>query len=217
MNDYILFLDSETSDKPRAWKSSTFHVDKWPYLLQLAWSVHKKNGELVLVRDFYIYPGEIEIHEDSLNLHGITLEFLKENGQKRRDVLQTLMDDLQTYNPLIVGHFIQFDLRMLEVGFNRVNLEHNLQQYPKFCTMLNSRPKIAGADARMLRLNELYFNLFNKTLKNQHNARVDALATKDCFFELIRLKKITPKTIHRQQKHFKPRKSLLNRFSKNRE
>ncbi len=208
MSEYILFIDTETSDKPRAWKSPTYQTDKWPYLLQVSWTLCRKDGECLFTRDFYINPGEINIHEDSLQIHGITLDFLKENGIPRKKVLQHLTNDLQKYNPLVVGHFIQFDVKMLEVGFNRTQIAHNLSNLPKFCTMINTRNKLAGADAPMMRLGPLYESLFRKELLNQHNAKVDALATKDCFFELVKRGKINDRVIDRQQRYFKPRVKL---------
>lgn len=200
-NEYILFIDTETSDKPRKWTAPTSHTDKWPYLLQVAWVICDNKGEVVKSRDFYINPGEISIHEDSLNIHGITLEFLKEKGKKRKRVLKKLSDDLDTYQPLIVGHFLKFDIKMLEVGFERVKIRQNLTRYLKFCTMINTRSNLSHLPLQ--RLGELYESLFDENLENPHNASFDALATKACFFELVMRGGINDKIIEHQQKYFK--------------
>ncbi len=206
LNEYLLFIDTETSDKPRKWRASTENTDKWPYILQVSWTIYRKTGEHVLTRDFYINPGEIEIHEDALQIHGITLEFLQKNGRKRATVLEFLSDDLKQYKPLIIGHFVSFDLKMLEVGFNRVKIPNNFTSLPKFCTMMNTSKPMSHE--RMLRLNELYQSLFNKEFDNPHNAKMDAIATKDCFFELLKRGEIDAKVIKRQQKYFRTRRSL---------
>ncbi len=202
MNNYILFLDTETSDKPKHWNASTGEVEQWPYILQIAWTVCEKSGETVLTKDFYINPGDIEMGEESMKVHGITLDFLKKNGIKRQQVLQKLSDDLNKYNPLVVGHFLKFDIKMLEVGFNRAGIKQSFVKRPKFCTMFFTRSIFLGANNRLLRLNELYKSLFGEEFKNQHNALYDALAAKDCFFKLLNQGKIKDKEFDIQAKYF---------------
>lgn len=197
---------------PKKWNVSTGQVDKWPYILQVSWTVYRKSGEKVLQQNYYINPGEININENSLKIHGITLDFLQKNGISRYNVLHKLADDLLRYEPLIVGHFIQFDLKMLEVGFNRAGITHNLAELPKFCTMLNTRCTYPIDHKPMLRLGDLYYQIFNQKLKNQHNALVDAEATKDCFFELVKRGSLDKSTVERQQKHFKTRRSFRSLF-----
>ncbi len=203
---YILFIDTETSDKPRAWNSSTSETDKWPYILQVSWTICKKDGEHVATRDFYLNPGEIEINEDSQRIHGITLDFLQKNGIRRNEAYEVLTNDLLKYEPLIVGHFIKFDLRMLEVSFNRAQLPYQFNKFPRFCTMLNTKKPIGNIP--LLRLGELYYSLFHRELKHAHNAKVDALATKDCFFKLVQMGKLNDKIIEKQQRHFRPQRGL---------
>ncbi len=191
----------------------TAQVDKWPYILQVSWTIYRKSGEKILQQNFYINPGEIIINENALNVHGITLDFLQKKGIPRKEVLQKLADNLLKYEPLIVGHFIKFDLKMLEVGFNRVGIPHNLATLPKFCTMLNTRSKFPADHTPMLRLGELYYQLFRKKLTNQHNAMVDAEATKDCYFEMVKRGRLDKATVERQQKFFKARRTLKSLFA----
>jgi DNA polymerase III subunit epsilon len=202
--DYILFIDTETSDVPQRWYASTKKVHKWPYILQIAWTIYTHDGEHILTRDFYINPGKpIEIVEASGRLHGITLDLLEEKGIEREKVIAMLAADIDRYKPLLVGHFLEFDKKMMEVGFNRAGLENNFVSLQKFCTMRNTKYTFdTRENPRFLRLNELYTSLFHKEMENNHNALADALATKDCFFEMILRGEITEKTIHRQQRYF---------------
>ncbi len=208
--DYILFIDTETSDKPRAWDSSTSETEKWPYILQVSWTICKKNGDVVATRDFYLNHGDIEINKESQRIHGITLPFLKENGITRNEAYKILNQDLEQYQPLIVGHFIKFDLRMLKVSYNRASMLYRFNALPKFCTMLNTKKPIGNLP--LLRLGELYYSLFHKELKNAHNARVDAIATKDCFFKLIEKGKLNDKIIEKQQRYFFPQRSIRRKI-----
>lgn len=208
MRDYILFIDTETSGMPKKWNEPTGHVHKWPYILQISWIVYHKNGEKIHTHDFYINPGEINIQEDALKIHGITLDFLHEKGITRKEVLQHLANDLLKYQPLVVGHFIQFDLKMMEVAFNRVGISHNLSSLPKFCTMLNTRNTFLENRSPMLRLGDLYYQLFKEKLVNQHNALIDVEATRDCFFELSKRGTLNKEVIENQQKQFKEKRSF---------
>ncbi len=203
--EYYLFIDTETSGMPKRWSVSTQKVDQWPYILQIAWVIYAKTGEKVLFRNFYINAGNIAIDEQSLQLHGITAQFIQEKGMKRRKVMQLLAKDLGRYQPLIVGHFLEFDRRMLEVGFTRAKVKQNFAHLPKFCTMVFSQNlRQASFTPKYMRLDELYFYLFNTALKNHHDAFHDALATKEIFFELLRRGVVTSKTIDQQQRNFKP-------------
>ena len=203
MNEYILFIDTEMSDIPRQWEASTKEVEKWPYILQIAWTICTKEGTEVETRNFYINPGNIFLNPDSQKLHKITPELLQEKGFPREKVIKVLADDIETYRPMIVGHFLNLDRRMMEVGFNRAHIEQNFNDLPKFCTMKNTQSPFQRLDShRSLRLNELYFSLFGKEMENQHNALADALATKECFFEQVRKGNITEKTIRQQQRYF---------------
>ncbi len=202
MNDYILFVDTETSDKPRYWNAPTNDVDHWPYILQIAWIICKKSGEVVLSQDFYINPGEIDMGKEAMDVHKITRNFLEKNGIKRKEVLRKLSDDLDQFNPLIVGHFLKFDIKMLEVGFHRAGIKQDLIKRPKFCTMFYTRNLSFGTSGRLLRLNELYKTIFGKEFKNQHNAFYDAKATKECFFKLLNQGRFTDKEFIKQLKYF---------------
>jgi len=209
MNDYILFIDIETSDIPKRWNAPTAKVDKWPFILQIAWIVCEKSGKVISTHDYYIRHKDIPMGEMASLLHGITLELLKQKGEERRIVLNKLASDIELYKPLIVGHFIEFDKRMLEVGFSREELKRNFDHLPKFCTMLVTRRSkdIFGGNSYM-RLDEFYQSLFSKPMENQHNALYDAGATKDCFFELVRRGEITDQTIQKQKRNQSPKREL---------
>lgn len=199
MYDYVLFIDTETSDMPKRWNAPTAKVNEWPYILQIAWVICKMNGEIVCSKDYYVKQKNITIGEGAMRLHGITLDMLAEKGVERKIVLNNLAADIDLYKPLIVGHFLEFDKKMMEVGFTREEIVRNFDKLPKFCTMLFTRkPKDIFGGNSFMRLNELYFSLFKENYENPHNALADAQATKACFFELVRQGKINDLVISRQ-------------------
>lgn len=201
---YILFIDTETSGMPRHWSNPTQKTEKWPYILQIAWIVCTWEGQQVTVRNFYIETGPIDIDLTSQKLHGITPEFLEEHGKKRKTVMKLLAKDLERYQPLIVGHFLEFDKRMMEVGFTRAKVAQNFKHLPKFCTMIFSKSLRTGSfTPTYMRLDELHRFLFGVPPENYHNALNDALSTKACFLALKDRGLINPDLIEDQQSQFR--------------
>ena len=213
MQDFILVIDTETSGIPKDFKEPTSNTTKWPYILQIAWSVFKKNGELVVSRDYYIDAGNVDINKNSLAIHGITNEVTRERGIPRAKVLKLLSDDLIEYEPLIVGHFIEFDKKMVEVGFSRVGFQNSFKALPRFCTMQYSSKIAPHFGRNTLRLDELYRYLFDEEIENYHNAKFDVDATSKIFFELLKRGDIDDKEVLLQSQTREPKRWKL--FTKN--
>jgi DNA polymerase III subunit epsilon len=199
VNEYLLFVDTETSGLPKDWNKPYADRDNWPHLVQVAWEVYTRQGELLKSENAYIKPSDYEMNVDSQRIHGISREFLESNGESRFDVLQRLQQDLLHYKPLVVGHFMQLDFHMLGLGFFRAGLDNPLEQLPTFCTMQATVHFVREARHRHLRLNELYLRLFGEPLQNEHDAATDAQATARVFFELWRKGDIDEETIRGQK------------------
>ncbi|WP_372774876.1 3'-5' exonuclease [Mangrovibacterium sp.] len=201
MNEFVLFIDTETSGMPTRWNAPTAKVDEWPYILQIAWIVCKNNGELVCSRNFYIKQDDSLSAVKPLAAKRISSDALKEKKVERKEVLNVLAADFELYEPLIVGHFLEFDKKMMEVGFTRAEVRQNFEQLPKFCTMINSRrTKDIWGSHKFMQLNELYESLFNRPMDDKDQARSNVEATMAVFFELVRLGKINDRTISQQAK-----------------
>lgn len=203
MNDFVLFIDTETSDIPRRWNAPKEKENKWPYILQVSWLVYTRDGELVKSENHYINTGNIKISRQSQNVHGITLELLNELGRERKDVISLLKSDFLRYRPMVVGHFLEFDHKMLDVGFHRAGIENILSLLPQFCTMKITSGLDKFRPGHMLRLPELHELLFGYQQSQQHNALNDAQATADCFFELLKRGIINDKVIQNQEQERK--------------
>ncbi len=199
MNNYLLFIDTETSGLPHDLNTPVAQQSDQPHIVQIAWLIYARDGKLIKEENFYISDNDFTISPASRKIHGLTRKFLKENGTKRKEVMTRLYRDLQEFQPLIVGYFMALDRYMLEVGFYRSGIENPLSRFPTFCTMQATSNYIRLPYRRYLSLDELYRRLFGKTLKNQHNALTDAKATSECFFSMVSNGAITEETIHRQQ------------------
>ncbi|HEX8278475.1 MAG TPA: 3'-5' exonuclease [Segetibacter sp.] len=199
MNDYLLFLDTETSGLPKNWNLPYSAKNNWPFCLQVSWVIYTKDGQQLKRENHYIKDETVAIAQSATKIHGITRAFLNENGQDRKVVMELLHADLIKYHPLVLGHFMEFDRVMIGADFYRTEIENLVQKETTFCTMLASTHLIKNPTLKFLRLGQLYETLFDKKLENQHNALVDAEATAACFFELLRRGEIDENTIKLQQ------------------
>lgn len=200
MTDFLLFIDTEASGLPKTWELPYSAKNNWPYCVQVSWIIYTKDGEKVKYEDHFIKEDDFKIEHSATKVHGITQPFLKINGKSRQQVMQLLHNDVSKYNPLIIGHFMEFDFHMIGVDFYRCKIENPLKKEMTFCTMLATTHLVKNPVLRFYRLGELYESLFHSVLKNQHNALVDAHATSECFFELIKLGEIDDDIIINQQK-----------------
>jgi DNA polymerase III subunit epsilon len=202
VKEYILSVDTETSGLPKNWNASYSKANNWPYNVQIAWVIFDKNGKEIKSENHYILAKDFNIDPESIKIHGITEEFLKVKGEERLEVFKLLSADLEKYKPLVVGHFMEFDNHMIELGFRRSGLENNSSVLPKFCTMkATKRYTRSLLDPHLLKLDELYKLLFNRQLDKHHDAFCDAKATGECFFEMIKRGDISEKDIQQQIKY----------------
>lgn len=200
MEDYILFVDTETSGLPKKWNVPYNTDGNWPFSVQIAWIIYDRYGHEIKRENYYIYEEEIELEAASVKVHGITLDFLKENGVRRKFVLRKLAYDIKKYRPLMVSHFVEFDKHILNADFYRSKMDCPLENIPSYCTMLASKSYIKNPQSNFLRLAEFYDFLFGKVLEGLHDAIRDAEATASVFFELVRRGDWNDEKIKEQQK-----------------
>lgn len=198
MPDYLLFIDTETSGLPANWRQPYARTQAWPHILQVAWVIYSAAGQHIKTESYYLKPAKYDISPASELIHGLTLQFLEQQGQGRHAVMQRLLNDLRQYEPLVVGHFMELDFHMLGVTFHRAGLPNGLLGLPTFCTMRLTDQFVRPAGRRFLRLPELYNRLLGRPMLREHDALIDAQATADCFFELRRQGVITAETLRSQ-------------------
>jgi DNA polymerase-3 subunit epsilon len=198
-----LILDTEASGLPKRWDKPYSTEGNWPYLLQVSWIVYTQEQDEIKSENHFIKEDDITISKSATRIHGITKEQLDEIGKSRKEVLTLLIQDLQEYQPLVIGHFLELDFHLLAADFHRAGLENPLRNVPAFCTMVASTHFVYNPAKKYLRLCELYKELFNKNMLCEHRADEDARATALCFFELWRRGDIDEQKIEGQAKVYK--------------
>ncbi|PRD56222.1 3'-5' exonuclease [Sphingobacterium gobiense] len=211
MKTHLLFIDTETSGIPQRWNRPYSDEKNWPHVIQVAWIVYEASGVEIKRTSKYIYENDIDITPSSYDVHGITSTFLKQHGDKRKEVLRKLAHDIQKYKPLIIGHFVELDVQVLSADYYRANLKNPFIHQSFFCTMLDSEKYVANPSITYFRLPQLHEYLFDNPLTEIHEAEQDASATAKCFFELWNRHEITASDMERQQKMFSQKLNFLDK------
>ncbi|WP_447640215.1 MULTISPECIES: 3'-5' exonuclease [Chitinophagaceae] len=184
MDHFLLVIDTESSDIPQMWNAPSDQSDCWPYVVQVAWLVYDWNGKVIKQESHYIRNDDYIVTDASRAIHHITDAVLQEKGEGRKVVLELLQNDLIQYRPIVVGHFVELDYKLLNAEFCRIGQKKNpLMSAPLFCTMLTSTSLPYMEINRRMKLTELYHYLFSEGQPYPHHALYDALATARCFFK----------------------------------
>jgi DNA polymerase III epsilon subunit-like protein len=183
----LLFIDTETTGLP---KSVSNDIEKWPRIVQLAWSLYDTDGNRESLNSFIIYPTDFVIPQDAASIHGITTERAKKEGISLHKVLPHFNSDVERA-ATIIAHNLDFDLPSVNTEFLRCKLKTNLLKKQRFCTMKTSKivncckiPSPSGYGYKWPTLNQLHSHLFSTEFSGSHNASADVEACAKCFFEL---------------------------------
>ncbi len=196
----FLIFDTETTGLPKRDNAPVGEVDNWPRVVQIAWQLHDETGELTGNQSMLIQPDGFEIPYSAEKVHGISTEKAKTEGIPLKEALSIFNKSLDQTR-VLVGHNIRFDVNALGAEFIRSGLETKFLDLPQVCTMRSSTdflkiPGGRGGKFKPPKLMELYEFLFDEQFSEAHHAAADVEATSRCFLELLRLKVITPESIH---------------------
>jgi DNA polymerase III epsilon subunit-like protein len=183
----LLFVDTETTGLP---KSASTDVDRWPRIVQLAWSLYDSDGNRESLNSFIIYPTDFTIPQDSARIHKITTDRAKKEGVSLHKVLPQFNEDVEK-STTVIAHNLDFDLPSIYTEFIRCKLETNLLEKQKFCTMKSQKivsfcklPSASGRGYKWPTLNQLHLQLFETEFTDSHNASADVEACARCYFAL---------------------------------
>ncbi len=134
-----LFVDTETTGLPKNWDKPYAVERNWPCIAQLAWLVYSLDGELVKTESHYLRVPIGRMQASARVIHGLSPDFLEQKGENPLSVMQLFYADLQTYRPLVVGHYMRLDFHMIGAEFHRLRMPNLLAELPT-CTMNTSQP-----------------------------------------------------------------------------
>lgn len=187
---------------PQKWDKKYTDTQNWPYLLQLSWIIFDTDLNEIKRTNKFIYEPFTLINREAEKIHGLTPQFLRENGENKKNVLRKLAHDLKKYQPLIVGHFLSFDLQVISAEFVRSKLKVPFHQLTYFCTFWHSKKYVRNPHKVYMNLSLLHETLFMETPKQLHNAEIDAEITAKCYFEMLNRNELAVEDIAAQQPEF---------------
>lgn len=208
----FLVFDTETTGLPANAHAPVSDSDNWPRMVQIAWQLHNDNGDLIENYDFIIKPEGYDIPFNAQKIHGISTEKALAEGHDLKTVLEKFNAVLAD-NPILVGQNIAFDIPIVGAEFYRKSIQNTIANLPlidtaregtDFCAL----PGGMGGGFKYPKLSELYEKLFGYNFDEAHNAAADVNATAQAFWELVRLKQISPQKLHFTEEE-------LNTFIKN--
>jgi DNA polymerase-3 subunit alpha len=191
---YIIF-DTETTGLPIDFKAPVSDSDNWPRMVQIAWQVHDKKGNLVEVKNYIIKPEGYDIPYEVVKVHQISTERAEKFGVDLTFVLEEFAK-IASQCKFLVGHNVSFDNNIIGAEFYRKNISNPLVDIPSIDTMQLSVnycaiPGRKNGSFKYPKLEELHEKLFDEGFDSAHNAAADVEATARCFLELHRLNVIT--------------------------
>lgn len=193
----IIFLDTETTGKPRDYRAAEDDITNWPRCAQLAFQITDEHNNLIWEYKSLIYPDGWTIPREKFFIENdMSTEKCEAAGIRMPTVLDFLIGRIVSNDvQVMVCHNKDFDWPVLLCETKRYGKE--FPPIKKMCTMKEtiSYCKIPfGNDHRPWKnnnwkypkLEELYRKLFEKDFEGAHDALFDVKACRDCFFELLK-------------------------------
>jgi len=194
---YLIF-DTETTGLPKNWNAPLEDLDNWPRLVQLAWQVHDKNGNLISAQNFIVKPEGFTIPFNAEKIHGISTQRALDEGRDLVEVLDLFTEDLAKAE-ITVGHNVEFDNNIVGAEYLRKEKENTVgaketldtkDASTDFCALPGGR----GGKFKWPTLTELHQKLFGVPFEDAHDAAYDVDATSRCFFGLIKEGIVPPRS-----------------------
>lgn len=176
-----LFFDTETTGVPIDYHATMTDLDNWPRVIQIAWQVVDKNGEVLSKKEYLIKPDGWEVPTGKFwKDNGFDTATNEAKGVPMEDVLDEFLSDYNQCDYL-VAHNIRFDYNVLGCELIRYKKKARVR-LDKICTMLQTQDFVNIG--KWPKLQELHVKLFGEEFDDAHDANADVTATVKCFFEL---------------------------------
>jgi DNA polymerase III epsilon subunit-like protein len=187
----IMPFDSETNAIPD-WKmpSESSHQ---PHLVSLAAAlVDSITGEVMEKMDVIIKPEGWEITQETIDIHGITMERAMDEGIPEVSALHMLMVMWRKSQKRIAFN-TTFDNRIIRIAQTRyfqkgsdlhVELMRSWQEDKALYYCVMQAAKKAMGASKLPTLGEAYSHFMHKPLENAHQAMADCMACMDIYFAI---------------------------------
>lgn len=187
----FITYDTEATGLPD-WKSPSGSENQ-PHIVQLAAILaDQKTGEIEDTMDVIIKPEGWIIPEETIEVHGITMERAMDEGIPEREAVEQFLALRGDHHR--VAHNRTFDQRIIRIALKRYFSEEDQEKWAAKddhdCTMLMSKPIMelppkGRYGYKNPKLSEAYEHFTGKNLEGAHNALVDAQACMAIWFAMM--------------------------------
>jgi DNA polymerase III epsilon subunit-like protein len=162
----LLIFDTETTGLPKSRQPASNGPNNWPHIVSISWIILDTETNTELKRcNYIIRPNGWDIPEDSIRIHGITLEIAQQKGV---DLMGAMTEFVKEYSDMWVAHNLEFDMNVIVNAFLwDLQIQFPVTPQRKMCTMLLSKPicKMPGMyrnKYKSPKLKELYHHAFGR-------------------------------------------------------
>lgn len=179
----ILSYDTETTGIPD-WKIPSDSPDQ-PHLVSLAAIlVNAETREVVDSMDVIIKPDGWEIPQETIDIHGITMEIADKEGIPEQEALEVFLAMRGDHER--VAYNKTFDQRIIRIASKRYLTEEAMEKWAvkedHHCAMMMAK-KAMGV--KSVKLVDAYKHFKGVEMEGNHNAMADAKACLDVYFAVI--------------------------------
>ena len=192
MDNYKFVYDTETSGLPTKEKGKPYdhenseHFDS-ARLVSISWLLLNETNNVVERKTYFIKPDNFEVSQESINIHGLSVSFLIENGVEIHEMFSHLNGILEKYNIThLIAHNIKFDINILKSELYRYGYYitlNKIKEIPLYCTMMEAQKKMRVG--KWPKLSEAYLHFYNEDITNAHNAEFDTLHCYKIYLKLM--------------------------------
>ena len=147
-------------------------------LVSISWIITDNINNIIEKGTYYVKPDNFEVSQQSINIHGLTNQFLDENGESIHNIIDLIKNIFtEKYEIIkIVSHNIDFDINVLKselVRYNYSDLLIKINDIETYCTMLKSQSVMRVN--KWPKLSEAYRYFYDEDITNAHQAEYDTL------------------------------------------
>ena len=190
-----LIFDVETTGLlPRNIELTQKNIDLFPNIVQFSWIIYDSNNNTISNINDHIIKLNQDIPEETIKIHGITNEKMKNDGVDIGIVLNLFTKDMLD-SDILVAHNINFDKSMIAIEYlknNRINWIGRHRKY-EYCTMKRSlnicniykKNEYTGERTKKYpKLMELHYYWFKTIPNNLHNSLIDVFVCFRCYYQM---------------------------------
>ena len=205
----LFIFDTETTGLPVNFNSPTTDVHDWPHIVQISGILFDTTTRKILkcINHLIKTSPDIDVPPESTKIHGITKEQTDKDGIPIQIALY-LLNHIAKDADVIIGHNLSFDIKMIEVEYNRNKLfirsMSNILLKPHTCTMRlltqickiphksknvkvnvkvssSNKSTTATMNYKWPTLSETHHYFFGTIPDGMHNSLIDTLVCLRCY------------------------------------